>query len=177
MGQLAATAPARLQPHHSGGGLLGTFLDIVQTGSSALATLSGGCAAVMFWNPIGDGCGAVALGASGVSAADGWVQAATGNGSVGSAALDTAGLLAGGAGSLAKGAGEAQVADAKSLQAIADSGAVAKGARAAVNGRIAVIRNQGYGDKAVGNVLDGSSTAAAGGGTADSAKKLFGDGP
>lgn len=127
-------------PKGGGGGLLGDVLGIVQDASSVISGIGGVCAATMFWNPIGDGCGAAATVSGGVSAVDGWVQAATGNGSVGSAALDTGLAGAGFAGGKIIDAGSTPIADGR-LGALDPNKTVSAGG-------------------AVGATLEGSSGAA-----------------
>jgi hypothetical protein len=73
-------------PH---GGVLDTVLNVIQDGAGIIGGIGAICAATMFWNPVGDGCGVVSEGSGGVSAADGWLAHAVGDGSTGSAVLDT----------------------------------------------------------------------------------------
>ncbi|HEY5431565.1 MAG TPA: hypothetical protein VIK04_20785 [Solirubrobacteraceae bacterium] len=88
---MSASPPPALV-HHDGG-FWHDVLGVVQEGSTAVAAVGGICAATMFWNGVGEVCGGVAGVATGVSAADGWAQAATGNGSVGAAEIDTVGAV------------------------------------------------------------------------------------
>lgn len=77
---------AMTAPH---GGVLDTVLNVVQDGAGIIGGIGSVCAATMFWNPLGDGCGVVSEASGGVSAADGWLAHAVGDGSTGSAVLET----------------------------------------------------------------------------------------
>lgn len=145
---LSPTAPASLQ--HHGGGLLGDVLGVIQDGAQVVELGGGVCAATMFWNGVGEVCGGAAGVASGVSALDGWAQAATHNGSVGAAEFDTAGAVVSGGGGALNSVGKGLV----------DEGEGAEGA-AKGSGWSKISKGRTY--QSVGGLINGSGGAAAGG--------------
>jgi hypothetical protein len=148
---LTQRPPAGLA-HPGGGGFWHDVLGAIQDGATVVAAGGGICAATMFWNGIGEVCGVASGAASGVSALDGVAQAATGNGSVGAAALDTVGAV-GSAGSLKLGeVGAGLIEDGKGVSGSAG----------------AVIKNRGATYKAVGGVLSGTGGTASAGSAASS---------
>jgi hypothetical protein len=139
-----------MAPHQGSGGIVGTILGVVQDAADVVAAAGGVCAATMFWNPVGEVCGGASTIASGVSTADGWLQAATGDGSVEGALLDTAGL---GASKYATALGK--TGDAL-LEAASKSGDLTRG-------------DLGWLSKAVGGQVNGASGLASAGELASSA--------
>ena len=174
---LSPTPPPGLTPPHHSSSLFGDILGIIQTGASITSTISGGCAMIMFWNPIGDGCGVVAGVSGGVSAADGLLQYATGNGSAGAAAVETLGAVGGFGASAAIRSGNA------TLRSAAEGGDVTH--RGGFNPRSG--HGQGHlgrhprkaarrsprasGSKSVASILNGLGATASAGSSAPAAKR------
>ena len=175
---LSQTAPPGLTPPHHSSSLFGDILATVQTGASITSTITGGCAALLFWNPVGDTCGAVSGVASGVSAADGWLQAATGHGSVGAAAVDTLGFGAGHVAGAAAREGDETLRSAAGdgnieLRQRTILGHPTVGVKGVFNRAGATAVGSAYTSKAVGGILNGLSATATTGSAVSGATALL----
>lgn len=152
---LTKTPPADMQ--HHGSSFLHSVLEVIHTGADVVSAVGGACASTLFWMPeVGGGCEVGAGAGSLVAGATGVAQAATHNGSWGSAALGAATA----AGGLSAG-----------LKLGKDGDELIEASKGVSGSAGAVLKNKGMTYKGAAGALDGlggswdagSATAAAGG--------------